>query len=207
MLSPRKAVLSLQAPRAASPIRLMTFFRNQNVTTPYGNGTFLGPSKNPNIIIVQPTQWTMARETKPTFFLNPKDVKPIFVVGSTVYTIFGGGTITEFRELDCMYVVTLADWKLAQGQSPSLYLQESAMSITPLIPAYKKTLPVELVPEPAKVPYAESCIAKAMAIKDEAGIFYNSKDYATARDKYLKALEAIQVDKCNICCITKCEGQ
>ena len=172
----------------------MTFFKNQNVTTPYGDGTFLGPSKNPNIIVVQPSGWTMARETKPTFFLNPKDVKPIFIVGSTVFTIFGEGTITEFRDVDCMYVVKLADWKLAQGQSPSLYLQESAMSVTTLIPAFKETLAVEIVPEPAKVPYAESCIAKAIAIKDEAGIFYSNKDYATAKDKYLKALEAIQVN-------------
>ena len=181
----------------------MTFFKNQNVTTPYGDGTFLGPSKNPNIIVVQPSGWTMARETKPTFFLNPKDVKPLFAVGSTVCTIFGEGTIAEFRKLDCMYVVKLADWKLAQGQSPSLYLQESAMSVTPFIPAFQRALPVEMVPEPPRVPYAETCIAKAIAIKDEAGIFYNNKDYATARDKYLKALEAIQVNQSNSCSIMK----
>lgn len=188
----------MDATRAASSTSQMAFFNNQNVTTPYGNGTFLGPSENPNIIVVQPTGWTMARETKPTFYLNPKDVKPLFAVGSAIYTIFGEGTIIEFRELDCMYVVTLAKWKLAQGQSPSLYLQESSMSITPLIPAFKKTLPVELVAEPVRVPYAETCIANAIAIKDEAGIFYSNKDYATARDKYLKALEAIQVNRNSI---------
>lgn len=168
-------------------------FLNQNVITPYGKGVYLGPSKNPDIIKVQPTNWVMARETKPTFFMNPKDVKPLFVIGSLVSLTYGDGVITGFRESDCMYIIELSNWRLAQGQSPSLYLQESALSLTPTNDESERNQVKEIVPEPPRTSYAETCIANAILIKEEAGIFYKKMDYNAAKDKYLKALEAIQV--------------
>ena len=169
------------------------YFLHQNVETPYGDGIYLGLSENSHEILrVQPKSWTMARDSKPTFFLSPKDVKPMYVVGSHVFMTYGEGTITAFREEDSMYIVELLNWKLAQGQSPSLYLQEVALSRSPVIPVRNITVKIE-VPEPPKLSYAESCIAKAIAIKEEAGTFYKKADYQTAREKYLKALEAIQV--------------
>ena len=172
---------------------LIMLFLNQNVITPYGKGVYLGPSENPLIIKVQPTNWVMARETKPTFFMNPKDVKPLYVIGSLVSLTYGDGVITGFRESDCMYIVELSNWRLAQGQSPSLYLQESALSLTLNTDDGEKTKAEELVPEPPRTSYAETCIANAISIKEEAGIFYKKMDYNSAKDKYLKALEAIQV--------------
>lgn len=172
------------------------YFLNQNVKTPYGEGIYLGLSEDPEILKVQPTGWTMARDTKPTFFLNSKDVKPAYTVGCHVFMTYGEGTITAFREGDSMYIVELLNWKLAQGQSPSLYLQESALSRFPVIVA--SSAPAELeAPEPPKLSYAESCIANAIASKEEAGTFYKKADYQTAKDKYLKALEAMQVQCCD----------
>lgn len=172
------------------------FFHHQNVETPYGKAIYLGPSQNPDIIKVQPTGWTMARDTKPTFYMNPKDVRATFTVGSTVFLTYGEGVITEFREIDSMYLIKLSDWKLAQGQSPSLYLQESALSLIPLVSAFEKTNSKKLSePKPPRISYAETCIANAILIKEEAGNFYKKMDYASARDKYSKALEAVQVDK------------
>lgn len=166
-------------------------FLNQNVITPYGKGVYLGPTENRDIIKVQPTTWVMARETKPTFFMNPKDVKPLYVIGSEVSLTYGDGVITGFRESDCMYLIELSNWKLAQGQSPSLYLQESALSLKSATNNFE--IVEQLVPEPPRTSYAETCIANAIAIKEEAGIFYKKMDYNAAKDKYMKALEAIQV--------------
>ena len=172
------------------------FFHHQNVETPYGKAIYLGPSQNPDIIKVQPTGWTMARDTKPTFYMNPNDVRATFTVGSTVFLTYGEGVITEFRETDSMYLIKLSDWKLAQGQSPSLYLQESALSLVPLVSAFEKTNSKKLSePKQPRISYAETCIANAILIKEEAGNFYKKMDYASARDKYSKALEAVQVDK------------
>lgn len=48
-----------------------------------------------------------------------------FKIFDTVNTIYGNGFISAVRP-DC-YVVQLTNWALAQGQSPTLYLQEDAI--------------------------------------------------------------------------------
>jgi len=48
-----------------------------------------------------------------------------YKVFETVNTVYGPGYIQEIRSTD--YVVRLAGWRLAQGQSPTLYLQEEAL--------------------------------------------------------------------------------
>mmetsp|Transcript_5643 Transcript_5643/g.5843 ORF Transcript_5643/g.5843 Transcript_5643/m.5843 type:complete len:227 (-) Transcript_5643:43-723(-) len=48
-----------------------------------------------------------------------------FAIFDTVSTVYGPGFVAAVRE-DC-YVVKLGNWQLAQGQSPTLYLQEDAM--------------------------------------------------------------------------------
>lgn len=49
----------------------------------------------------------------------------VFKIFDTVSTVYGTGYITEVRG-DC-YVVLLTHWGLAQGQSPTCYLQAEAM--------------------------------------------------------------------------------
>ena len=50
-----------------------------------------------------------------------------FVVGDEVDTVWGSGYVNSIRSEDDMYVVLLDKWQLAQGQSPTLFLEESAL--------------------------------------------------------------------------------
>jgi hypothetical protein len=50
----------------------------------------------------------------------------VLKVFQTVSTVYGPGYIQDIRD-DC-YVVRLGNWKLAQGQSPTLYLQKDAIT-------------------------------------------------------------------------------
>jgi hypothetical protein len=95
------------------------------VTTPYGDGIVVDVRQHQ--VVVEPTTWKMAGEQKPTFYLNPKDVRPIFRVGDAVRTVYGPGQIVKIRETDGFYVVHMRDWKLASGQSPVLYLDERSL--------------------------------------------------------------------------------
>ena len=49
-----------------------------------------------------------------------------FHVFETVNTVYGPGFVSAVRD-DC-YVVKLVNWALAQGQSPTLYLQEESLT-------------------------------------------------------------------------------
>ena len=48
-----------------------------------------------------------------------------FKIYDLVNTVYGTGYVAAIRETD--YMVLLTHWKLAQGQSPTLYLEEKAM--------------------------------------------------------------------------------
>ena len=48
-----------------------------------------------------------------------------FTIFESVNTVYGPGYVAEIREKD--YVVKLANWALAQGQSPTLYLGAEAL--------------------------------------------------------------------------------
>ena len=50
-----------------------------------------------------------------------------FTIFSLVNTVYGVGYIAAIREDKNDYVVKLTNWKLAQGQSPTLYLQKEAL--------------------------------------------------------------------------------
>lgn len=75
----------------------------------------------------------MANNTSATLYLQPDGVKlqqtPGFNEGDEVMTVYGQGYIYKKRENDL--VVKLRDWKLAQGQSPTLYLNLSAVVKVP----------------------------------------------------------------------------
>ena len=49
-----------------------------------------------------------------------------YEVFSAVNTVYGTGFIEEVREKD--FVVKLTNWALAQGQSPTLYLQKESLT-------------------------------------------------------------------------------
>jgi hypothetical protein len=50
-----------------------------------------------------------------------------FTSGDEVNTVWGAGKVQRFRQSDGLYVVLLDNWKLAQGQSPTLYLGADSM--------------------------------------------------------------------------------
>ena len=97
------------------------------VKTPYGEGIVVDFRRQQ--LVVEPTTWKMAGGQKPTFYMNPADVRPVFRVGDAVRTVYGPGEIVKIRESDGFYVVHMRDWKLASGQSPVLYLDERALRI------------------------------------------------------------------------------
>jgi hypothetical protein len=134
------------------------------------------------VVIVEATKWFLANNKPPVFYMNPADVIPLFRVGDMISCSFGKGEIKEVRN-DGIFVVTLANWALADGKSPILYLQESSIS---------KYAPVHAVPPLVdSKSYVEDSIAKAVNYKNEATEFYKAADYISARGKYLEALGAM----------------
>lgn len=133
--------------------------------------------------VITASNWLLANNKPPIFYMNPASVVPLFKCGDMISCTFGKGEIKEIRN-DGVFVVTLANWFLADGKSPILYLQESALS--------KYTSGKEVVPDLVdSKTYVEECITKATLYKNEATDFYKAGDYASARGKYLEALGAM----------------
>ena len=80
--------------------------------------------------------WKLAQGQSPTCYLNTDAIKPLFTVGQAVKTIYGRGYIESIRLASGDYVVKLDHWKLAQKQSPTLYLAHD--SIQPLFSVFEK---------------------------------------------------------------------
>ncbi len=78
--------------------------------------------------IVRPVNWKLANEKPATCYLQSDmlkfGLKAGFLEGDEVMTVYGQGFVDKVREHDI--VVKLRHWKLAQGQSPTLYLHPSA---------------------------------------------------------------------------------
>lgn len=83
-----------------------------------------------NIHIAKPINWKLANDTTATLYLQPQAVKltqtPGFNEGDEVMTVYGQGYIKSKREKEGDLVVLLRNWKLAQGQSPTCYLQAAS---------------------------------------------------------------------------------
>ena len=79
--------------------------------------------------------WKLAQGQSPTCYLAADAVKPLFTVGQEIKTIYGRGFIESVRLDKGDYVVKLFGWKLAQKQSPTLYLAHDA--IKPLFTVFE----------------------------------------------------------------------
>lgn len=97
------------------------------VSTPYGKGVIR--AIRDTCIVVIPSYWTMAGGQKPTFFLNPADVFPLYKPGDVLATQFGEAVIQSVRE-DGMYIAVTTNWKLATGKSPVLFLNGETIMAT-----------------------------------------------------------------------------
>lgn len=162
-------------------------FVGQLVSTPYGDGLVLQILDSK--VVVQPMTWIMAQNQRPTFYMNSKDVQPLFNVGSPIQSVYGRGTITALRDIDRMYVITLDNWKLADGKSPTLYLNSTSFSkvkteslvVADTVSASEKQFNLDL--------------ATAIEFKSEATALFKNGDIVTARLKYMSALETLQKAK------------
>ncbi|KAJ1432782.1 hypothetical protein B484DRAFT_22790 [Ochromonadaceae sp. CCMP2298] len=154
-------------------------FSSQLVSTPYGPGEIM--EVRSDAVLVRPTTWTMAAGQKPMFYMSPRDVKPAYAMGTKVSCTFGVGVVTHVRE-DGIYVVTLENWKLADGFSPTLYLnQASIKTFLPPVPTIDRQ----------KLAFDEF-ISKAAIAKSQATESFKTSDIQTARLKYMTALETLQ---------------
>ena len=62
-------------------------------------------------------------------WMSESVVESKFKIFENVSTVYGPGYIFAIRP-DC-YVVRLGNWQLAQGQSPTCYLQEESLTSIP----------------------------------------------------------------------------
>ena len=77
------------------------------------------------------TYLRLANDAVATLYLQPEMVKlaqtPGFEEGDEVMTVYGQGFVHKKRSEQGDFVVKLRNWALAQGQSPTCYLQASAL--------------------------------------------------------------------------------
>lgn len=102
-------------------------FPRTTVNTTYGPAR-IESIRADNVHIAKPVTWKLANNSCATLYLQPDGVKlhqtPGFSPGDEVMTVYGRGYVEAKRENDL--VVKLRNWKLAQGQSPTLYLHPSS---------------------------------------------------------------------------------
>lgn len=157
-------------------------FVKQTVITPYGKGIVEQVTEGK--ITVRPSNWLLANDQQPIFYMNPKDVKPFFNVGDQIKCAFGFGVIDSIRDGDGIYVATLTNWALADGKSPTLYLNEQALT--------KEVAEKEKKPEKKLIGFND-VYPQSLQIKDTAKDLFQEKRYTEAKIKYLEALEKMRV--------------
>lgn len=112
-------------------------FPGTTVLTTYGPAR-VESIRADHIHVARPIRWKLANDTSATLYLQPEAVTHHhtkgFAEGDEVMTVYGQGYIEKKRgEND--FVVKLNNWKLAQGQSPTLYLNKAALV---QVPGYRK---------------------------------------------------------------------
>ena len=79
-----------------------------------------------------PLHWQLAQKCIPVFHLNAESMALVsFIAGTEIRCNYGGkGVIREVRSTPAAkhYIVTLKSWRLAQGQSPILYLDPASVA-------------------------------------------------------------------------------
>lgn len=163
-------------------------FVGQIVKTPYGEG-IVNLIRDDKSVVVTPTSWELAAKQKPSFYLARSDASPVFSEGSAVKTSFGSGKITSIRAEDKQHIVHLDEWKLADGKSPTLYLNQDSLqrvAATEDVPTGESN---ERKHQEAK--FMET-FEKAMAHKATATEAYKNSDMEAAKQEYLSALQTLQ---------------
>lgn len=156
---------------------------NQKVSTPYGPGKVIKVREFD--YVVEPSSWRLAAGQKPTFFMNPKDVQPFFQIGDNVKCSFGSGQIIDYNDKTNIYVVTLLNWKLATGKSPTLFLNDESMAPEEMTAAAKA--------EKEAVVRTEQMLLEASVLKEEAKELYCQRKYEEAVARYHEVNARLQI--------------
>ena len=101
------------------------------VHTVWGDGKVQSCRAEDGLYIVLLDNWKLAQGQSPTLYLGADSMRKsaaIFNSGEAVRTVWGNGTVQSYRATDGLYIVLLDNWKLAQGQSPTLYLGFDSMT-------------------------------------------------------------------------------
>ena len=107
------------------------------VSTVYGVGFVLEVRSTDYVVKLM--NWKLAQGQSPTLYLAKESMRRIELVpavldtktvakGDNVVTVYGDGFVESVRKDKSDYVVRLNNWKLAQGQSPTLYLAKAFMT-------------------------------------------------------------------------------
>jgi tetratricopeptide (TPR) repeat protein len=169
------------------------------VETPYGRCVVRNGGIEQSNILCQPITWQLAEysSTQPKFYMNRESISAVkYSVGDAVWSQYGGeGVIVKITETH--FVVTLKNWQLADGKSPTCYLQAEA--ITPLadrdfvVKIMKEVLVEVEKKDPAKkreVDIREG-IDKAVTLKNDAATHFKKEKFQDAQKAYLTALETM----------------
>lgn len=102
------------------------------VSTQFGHAKMIQVRGVDGVHIAKPINWKLANDTNATLFLQSDMVKlaftPDFKEGDEVMTFMGQGrVILHDTQNPNGIVVLLNDWKLAQGQSPTLHLNKQSV--------------------------------------------------------------------------------
>jgi hypothetical protein len=104
-------------------------FKGTTVQTPYGVAT-VESIRADGVHVVRPLNWKLANDSVATLYLQPEQISliqtPGILEGDEVMTVYGQGYVEKKRREENDVVVKLRNWKLAQGQSPTLYLNPNA---------------------------------------------------------------------------------
>ena len=166
------------------------------IDTAYGRAKIISRSRSSDGKVMfkcTPVSWVLAQGCRPTFFLNQESISPALLrEGDCVKCQYGGvGRIVEVREDD--YVVSLDNWKLAQGQSPKLYLSLAALKLwTELdIQEEEQSKGAQEKRERERLAHWRESLIRAAAVKNAGGDLYKKKSYEEARSKYQEALAVL----------------
>ncbi len=159
-------------------------FVGQRVTTPYGVGVIL-EVRNTEQVVVQPINWKMANDQKPTFYMSTSNVKPLFGINESVSCMFGIGIVKQIRSDDGIYVVTLSSWQLANRKSPTLYLNDQSLSKL-------ESSPTSIVKSNSLSSF-QVIYQLATTEKDFAKDAYKSKRFEEAKLRFAAAIDTMRV--------------